>query len=437
VARFTRTRSSLALRAVVLLLLGSLAAACGGGSSGSGGSSSDKVTLRVAWWGSDSRHTYTKKIIELYQQEHPNVTIQPDYTSFDNYWNKLATAVAAGKGPDVMQQDVRYVREYANRGALADLTPFLGKQIRNADFDPAVNATGTIDGKNYAIPTGINAFAIVANPAVFAKAGVPLPDDTTWTWDDLAKVAAQVTAKSPKGTYGLQDLGYVDVTLDIWTRQHGETLFDDKGKIAVTKPTLTAWYAYVQQLRATAAEPPASLSVEVQHGGVDQSLTATGKGGLGGWWTNQLPALTKAAGTPLKLLRMPGDSTRPGTYFKPAMFWSMSANSSHRDAAAAFIDFLMNDPRVATMTLSDRGLPTNLKLRAAITPQLKEADKLGLAFIDRIKPTIGTQPPLQPKGMGKVVTDMAKINEQVLFGKQTPEQAADAFLQQARTDLGA
>lgn len=36
----------------------------------SGGTSADgSVTLRIAWWGSDTRHEYTQKVIDLYKEK--------------------------------------------------------------------------------------------------------------------------------------------------------------------------------------------------------------------------------------------------------------------------------------------------------------------------------------------------------------------------------
>jgi multiple sugar transport system substrate-binding protein len=38
-------------------------------------SAEDQIELRIAWWGSQSRHERTIKVIEMFMQEHPNITI--------------------------------------------------------------------------------------------------------------------------------------------------------------------------------------------------------------------------------------------------------------------------------------------------------------------------------------------------------------------------
>lgn len=420
-----------------LLLASPLAATAACGSGDSSGQTDDKVTLRFTWWGSDTRHAYTQKLIALYESKHPNVTIKPDYSNFSDYWNKLATSVVGGNAPDVMQQETRYIREYADRGALADLTPYFGSTIQNADFDPSVKDVASMNGKNYALATGVNAFTIVANPAVFAKAKVPLPDDGKWTWEEMRATAAAVTKASPKGTYGLQEPGYVDAGLEIFARQQGlPGIYSADGTIAITTEVLTKWFTYIQSLSATGATAEPSVSVEVQAGGVDQSLLATGKGALGGWWTNELAALTKASGTELKVLRMPGDAAAPGTFYKPSMFWSIGAKTKHPKEAAEFVNFLLNDPEAAKLMLSDRGLPMNVKNRLSIVDSLKPADREAALFLDKIRPTIGAPAILPPKGAGKIQTILQKTNEQVMFKKMTPAQAADDFLKQAQAAIG-
>jgi multiple sugar transport system substrate-binding protein len=421
---------------VAVVITGPLAATAACGSGSGGGATGGKVELRFTWWGSDSRHAYTQKLIALYQSRHPNITIKPEYSNFNDYWNKLATSVAGGNAPDVMQQEFRYVREYADRGALADLTPYLGSTIADADFDPSVKDAGKVGGKTYAIATGVNAFTIVANPALFERAHVPLPDDKTWTWDQLRQTASAITAASPKGTYGLQEPGYVDAGLEIFARQHGSGLYNAFGKLAVTKDVLTQWFTFIQSLSPAKATPAPSVSVEVQAGGVDQSLMATGKGAMGGWWTNELPALTKASGVQLKLLRLPGDATTPGTFFKPSMFWSVGAKTKHPKEAAEFVNFLLNDPDAAKLILVDRGMPINLKLRLAIIDALAPADRQSALFLDTIRATIGAPAVLPPKGAGKIQTILQKTNEQVMFTRMTPAQAADDFLSQANAAIG-
>jgi multiple sugar transport system substrate-binding protein len=426
-------RARLALPFVVAALALS-ATACGDDDEGSEGG---PVTLRFSWWGSDTRHTATQKVIDLYESKNPDVKIEGDYVAWADYWDRLATGVAGGNSPDIIQMESRYVREYADRGALADLTPFLGSTISDADLDPSVAKIGEIDGKNYAIPTGVNIYAIVANPTVLQAAKTPPPDDKTWTWDQFLQTAAQVTKASPKGTYGVQNMGYVDAGLEVFARQKGESIYGPDGKLAISDATLKEWFNLIIRSRDTGAEPPASVSVEVQAGGVDQSLIATGKGAFGTWWTNELPALTEGAKTDLSLMRFPGESagSQPGMFLKPAMFYSVGGKSKHQEEAAKFVDFLVNDPEAAKIILSDRGMPVNLKNREAIVPTLEAADQKSAAFIKEVEGSVSEPPPLPPKGAGEVNTVIQQINEQVLFNRLSVDDAVKQFRSQAEAAI--
>ena len=117
---------------------------------GSGGAaaSGEPVELRFAWWGSDSRHKTTQKVIDAYEAEHPNVTINGEFAEFSGYWDKLATATAAQDAPDIIQMDEKYLRDYAGRGALMDLST-QSDVLSTADFDENALKSGEFDGGLY------------------------------------------------------------------------------------------------------------------------------------------------------------------------------------------------------------------------------------------------------------------------------------------------
>ena len=48
-----------------------------------------KAELRMIWWGSQTRHDYTQAAINVFQDAYP-ITITPEFTAWDAYWEKLA-----------------------------------------------------------------------------------------------------------------------------------------------------------------------------------------------------------------------------------------------------------------------------------------------------------------------------------------------------------
>src|SRR5262249_23206364 len=45
--------------------------------------SGDKIELRFAWWGSQDRHDRTIKVIQMYEQMHPNISITYEFAGFN------------------------------------------------------------------------------------------------------------------------------------------------------------------------------------------------------------------------------------------------------------------------------------------------------------------------------------------------------------------
>ena len=83
-------------------------AACGGSSSGSsaagassaaaGGSSAaagGDVTIRITWWGGQSRHEYTQQLLDKYTELNPSVHFQATPSGWDGYYGQATPAEAA------------------------------------------------------------------------------------------------------------------------------------------------------------------------------------------------------------------------------------------------------------------------------------------------------------------------------------------------------
>ena len=405
-----------------------LLAACGDGA----GNPGDPVTLRFTWWGSDARHKRTQQVIDLFTKANPAITVKGEFKEWNGYWDSLATTVAANDAPDIIQMDELYLSSYAERGALLDLGT-AGEHLSTAGFDPGALDTGKVGGKQYAIPTGLAAYAIVANTDLLAKYKVPVPDDSTWTWADLKSLGAQVSKASGGQVQGVQSWGFDTGGLNIWARQAGAALYDDKGSVAIPPAVLADFWQYLLDLAKQGVAPAPSVTVERAGSALDQSGTATNTAAFGTWWNTQLTSLTAASGQNLKLLRLPGDPA--SAYFKPSMFWSISARSKHPAEAARFVDFLATTAEAGDILLTDRGVPANTGVRAAITPKLTAADKAAADYLGAIKP--GPPPRVTPNGASGIEAILKRHTEQVLFEKHPPLHAAEAFIKELQAEIDA
>jgi multiple sugar transport system substrate-binding protein len=409
--------ASIAAAAVVVLTLG----ACGSGASPQ--SADGKIELRFSWWGSDKRAQLTQDAIAAFEAENPNIRIKPEYGDWSGYWDKLATQVAANDAPDIIQMDEKYITEYSSRGALLDLSKY---NVDTSKLDEAALNAGKNENGLTGIAAGINAATILANPAVFKAAGVALPDDKTWTWADFERISAEITAKSPKGTYGAAAYGTDEASLGVWLRQNGKSLYTEDGKLGFEPGDAAEWWAFLKELSQKKAVPSASEVVEAEAAPLDQSGLATGKNGLAFWWSNQLPALEKAAGGELKILRFPsktGDSADAQLWYKASQFWSASSRTKHPEETAKFINFLANNVKAGEALLADRGVYPNADVRAAIESKLTPADVKVVKFIDQVKGELGEAPAPPPKGAGAIQEIIKRYTSEVLFDRLSTEDA--------------
>lgn len=423
-------RSYLKLSAAVAASVLALSGCAAGGAPGA--EETGPVTLRFTWWGGDARQKATEQVIEAFEAENPNISVVGEYSDWTGYWDKLATQVAANDAPDIIQMDEKYVREYGDRGALLDMKKLNG--LDTSGIEPETLKSGEVDGELVGLVTGVATFCIAANPGVLAKAGVALPDDTTWTWEDYQKIGQQVSQSGAGTGVGVQ---YGDQDLYIWARQHGDRLYDDEGKVVIKPETLVSFWQHTLELSKSGAGDKPSAIIENAGASLNQSAIAKNEMGFAGVFSTQLTAYSGAAGQELKLLRLPGESSADerGAYYKPSMFWSVSSRTKHQEAAEKFLNYLTNSEAAANIMLTERGIPANTKIREAIAPKLNATDKAAIEFTSAIADEVRPAPPITPAG-GSTITDiLSRYTSDILFERTTPEKAAQPFIDELSSSL--
>ncbi|WP_137843167.1 extracellular solute-binding protein [Microbacterium sp. 2FI] len=400
--------------------------------------SDEPVTISFTWWGNDVRHGITEELIAAFEAEHENITIEPQYTDWAGYWDKLATTVAAGDAPDIIQMDEKQLSTYAANGVLLDLGT-LGDSLPTGDFPEAVLGTGALDGTQYGVPVGINSYTYMANLDLLESLGIDVPDDETWSWDDFTALAEEVTAASGGAVIGSQSWGFEDGGLNNWLRQHGESLYAEDGspEVSASEETLAEWWQLLLDVTEAGGTPDPSATIERESAGLAESFTATNQSAFGPWWSNQVAALRDASGQNLEPLMIPTPDEGAGqaAYYKPSMFWSASAKTEHPGEVALFLDFLSNSEEAADLLLAERGVPANEKIREYITPKLDETNQEVVDFLDSISERVGDAPPATPPGGGAIETIIDQHTQQVLFGEKTPEEAAASFIAELQRAL--
>jgi pectin-derived oligosaccharide transport system substrate-binding protein len=419
----------LAAAATTMGLAGCAPGSSGGGSQGGG--QGGGTNLALAWWGNPTRNKNTQAMIDAYTKANPNVTITGQPGEFGSYWDKLATQTAGGQAPDIIQMDMNYISEYGTRNALLDLSG-----VDTSKFVEGTVDSGKINNKLVGINAGINTAVILANPKVFEKAKMEVPDDKTWTWDQLIEVGAEAASKAGV-PFGVSALLNSDTLFGAFVRQHGKELFTPDG-LGFGAAEAQAWYdLLVKGVKAKAFGTPEQMTEEVAKP-LDQSAIVVGTAAMQYQNSNQLLAVSNAAGQKIEMLRPPslaGKATERKGWYKASMLWSASAKTKNPEAAIAWINWFANTPDAAGIDLAERGIPPNAEILAEVKSKFSPEQQVVAKFINDIKTEVGNTPIAPPPGGGTIAELLSRHGTDVIYGRTSSAEGAQKFVDELKSNL--
>ncbi|QCO57989.1 extracellular solute-binding protein (plasmid) [Pseudorhodobacter turbinis] len=144
----------------------------------------------------DARITAMDQLIENFETANPDITVKQSTFPYADYRTKVAAAIPAGQGPDVVQLFYGWLNDYVEADLIQPLPEdrFPAEQIE-ADFFPMVRAM-KIDGAYMALPTAVRSLALFYNKRMFKNAGFEAPPANL---DELVEMAAAMTQKDGAG----------------------------------------------------------------------------------------------------------------------------------------------------------------------------------------------------------------------------------------------
>ena len=140
----------------------------------------------------------TKKIVADWNAANPNIQVEYVQGSWDSVHDQLVTQFQGGTAPDIIQDESADITGFANQGYLADLSPYLSQETKDA-VPQGVWDSVSSDGKVFAAPTLLQSYVVFGNSALLKQAGVSTTGDSL-SWDQLQADAKKLTAG---GKYGL------------------------------------------------------------------------------------------------------------------------------------------------------------------------------------------------------------------------------------------
>lgn len=399
------------------------------------GAAKPQEPLRIMWWGSQTRHTRTLEVLDLYTQK-TGVQFEPEFYGFDDYISKLNILVAANDAPDLMQMG-------GNFPTYIDHIEFLNKYIEDGTIDTSNTDASfigitTLEGNTVGLSSGTNAPAVAYDPELFKKAGVPEPE-FNWTWDEFEAAALKIKEKLGILGIGLtRNDEFWILTTVVSQYDTGESLFLEpyREKLNYTNDKYVADYLkMVERLTKAGAYPSAAQMAEIKD--IQGNPLVRGEAAMAWVYSNQFVALSETAGRPLKLVCLPRrtkDGPLSQTIMSSQMF-CIAKNSPYKKEAAEFLSFWANSVEANQILNGERGIPIMRHIREALAPRLSAADQEIYSYLTKLGREAATDIVLDSASQAQIRDVYIRYAEQVVFDRIEPEEAAKRFRQEAEDIL--
>jgi multiple sugar transport system substrate-binding protein len=384
-----------------------------------------KTEIRVVWWGSDTRHEATLKVIDLFSAAYPDITVSPEYMGSDSYWDKLATQVAGGSAPDVIQFGGNYP-DYVAKDALLPLNSYFGNIIDLSKVDKDVIDAATISGNTYGLCLGTNILGIAYNKTMIEAAGAALPVPGA-TWEDFGVYAKDLASKLPAGIYPISDASGVNTNfIGLYSRQRNAKMYTTEGKSFVTVDVLKDFFDIWAGWRADGIIPSAEITAEYSEEGPDNASLVAGKAAMTILYTNQLVSYQNSMEDELDIMPLP-DVEKNAQWIMPSQYFCINKASAVPDAAATFINYFVNTPEVGVILKNDRGVSVNADVRTAISAVSTPVDQKIYGLYALLAAHTTPMDPNVPNDQ-EFTDGFKRISQEIAFGqKDTAKAAQEAY----------
>jgi len=144
----------------------------------------------------EARVTAMEQLIENFEAANPDITVKMTHFPYADYRTKVAAAIPAGEGPDVVQLFYGWLNDYVEADLIQPLPTdvFPPKEIE-AEFFPMVGAMKR-DGAYMALPTAVRSLALFYNKRLFDNAGIENPPANL---DELVEIGKKLTERDGAG----------------------------------------------------------------------------------------------------------------------------------------------------------------------------------------------------------------------------------------------
>lgn len=297
--------------------------------------SSGKATGTISVWAMGGEGDKLPTLAKEFEALNPGVKINVTAIPFDAAHDKLATAITAGKTPDISQIGTTWMGEFATQAL--DPTP---ATIDKTSFFEGAQKTTEVGGTAYGVPWYVETRLVYYRKDLAAKAGITTPPTD---WAGLKAMAkAMQTKAGAKWGIDLQPggQGSWQAVLPFAWSNGAEVATADQKKYTFDTPETTEAVKYFQSFFtdgiAAKQLPLNSRAPSFVSGSVPMFIS-------GPWEMSGLNDLGKAGfKDKYAVMEMPKQKT--ATSFVGGSDLAVFKNSKNRDSAWKFVQWL-SDPK--------------------------------------------------------------------------------------------
>ena len=138
------------------------------------------------------------KLISSFEAENPGIRVKHTNFPYADYRKKVAIAVSAGDGPDIVQLYYGWLNDYRESGLIQPLpkNEFPHSKIEDEFFGMVKSMK--FNGDYWGLPTAVRSLALFYNKDLFTEAGISGPPETL---EDFVDAAKKMTKKDSSGNY--------------------------------------------------------------------------------------------------------------------------------------------------------------------------------------------------------------------------------------------
>ena len=400
------------IRAISIVVLLALAAACTGTRDDEGDAPSTRSvapgefggTLSFMAFGDPEELMAYRELIDAFQVAEPSVTVEFIETSDrDDLIARLSTAFAGGAPPDLFLMNYRFYGQFAVKGVLESLQPYLDSSdvFRADEFYAQAMEAFQVDGEQICMPQNISSLVVYYNKDLFDEAGLSYPEEG-WTWADFLRMAKALTVDvdgdGVTDRYGVgMDPEVIRLAPFIWSS--GAELVDDETdptRFAVDTPTAIQAMQDFFDLHSVHGVAPGDEQLESE-----DTETRFLNGTLGMVFSSRrdTPSFRTITDFGWDVAALPRRGQPAGILHSDA--YCLTTASENKDTAWRFVEFALGPEGAPIVAASGRTVPSLIEVAnsdAFLDPTQDPANSR--VFLDTIPvirrvPNISTWPEIE------------------------------------------